>query len=323
MRDDNSEVRVLASEQWGPIGNPAALGMLREALTDRDPYVRIAAAGSLYSLKDRQGVRVLESMVAKEPAAASAADPLAQMRAIAANKVRVVALRQLGRIGREESEAIAKRALRDSNGQVRDAAATMLARFGDERRLNRFVMALESSDAGVRLQAVRALEDVATPATVRFLKPLVKDEAPSVRAAVMSALGAVGGKGVRLSIEKGLEDENALVRSKALAAIGRLGLPETKATLLKILEKPESPFMELLAVAGLARLGAQVDAVVARRALRQSDADVRLLAVEVLEARGGPGDIASLKTALGDGAPRVRVRAAAALVRLLQRKDDK
>ncbi|PIP81975.1 MAG: hypothetical protein CO113_13560 [Elusimicrobia bacterium CG_4_9_14_3_um_filter_62_55] len=322
MRNKDSEVRVLASEQWGPIGNPAALLLLRDALKDKDPYVRIAAAGSLYTLKDRRGVAVLEALVAKEPAV-SGDDPLGQMRAIAANKVRIVALRQLGRIGREESETIARRALGDADGQVRDAAAVMLARFGDERKLNGFVMALEAEDPEVRGQAVRALEEIATPATLPFLKPLAKDADARVRAGVMQALGAVGGHAVRPTLEAGLGDEDALVRAKALAALGRLGLLEARTALEKILNKPESPYMELLAVAGLARLGLKVDTLVARRALRQSDADVRLLAVEVLEARGGPGDMVALKTALNDQAPRVRVRAAAALVRLLQSKDEK
>jgi len=322
MNNKNSDVRVIATEQWGPIGNPAALGLLRNAIKDKDPYVRIAAAGSLYQLKDKRGLPILEAMVKKSPSAASANDPLAQMRSIAANKVRVVALRALGRIGREESEGVAKRALSDPDGQVRDAAATMLARFGDERRLNRFVMALESEDPGVRLQAVRALNDVATPVTLDFLKPLAKDKDAGVRAAVLGALASVGGENVRPAIEKALEDEDALVRSKALAALGRLGLETTKPAFEKILKKPESPYSELLAVAGLARLGVKVDATVARKALRQSDADVRMLAVEVLEARGGPGDIVALKSALGDQAARVRVGAAAALVRLLQSGKD-
>lgn len=321
MRNEDSEVRVLASEQWGPIGNPAALGLLREALKDKDPYVRIAAAGSLYTLKDRRGVAVLEALVAKAPKIGGA-DPLAQMRAIAANKVRVIALRQLGRIGRDESEKIARRALEDPDGQVRDAASAMLARFGDERRLNRFVMALEAEDPMVRQQAVRALEDIATPATLPFLKPLAKDADARVRAAVMQALGAVGSESARATLEASVDDEDALVRAKALAALGRLGLPASRPVFEKVLKKPESPYMELLAVAGLARLGEKVDALVARRALRQSDADVRLLAVEVLEARGGPGDVVALKSALTDQAARVRVRAAAALVRLLQRKED-
>lgn len=322
MKNKSSDVRVIATEQWGPIGNPAALGLLRKAIEDKDPYVRIAAAGSLYQLKDRRGLPILESMVKKAPLPPAPGNPLSQLRSIAANKVRVVALRALGRIGRDASERVAKLALNDSDGQVRDAAATMLARFGDERRLNSFVMALESDDAGVRLQAVRALGEVATKETIVYLKPVADDNDYYVRAAVMDALGAVGGESVRLLIEEKLKDENALVRSKALTALGALGLAKAKPALKKILEKPESPYLELLAVAGLARIGVKVDAVIARKALRQSDADVRLLAVEVLEVRGGPGDILALKTALGDRTARVRVAAAAALVRLLQSGKD-
>ena len=52
MRHDDPSVRVLAAERWGLIGNKAAASLLRRALKDANGYVRIAAAGSLFQLRD-------------------------------------------------------------------------------------------------------------------------------------------------------------------------------------------------------------------------------------------------------------------------------
>ncbi|TBR21700.1 HEAT repeat domain-containing protein, partial [bacterium] len=43
MVHEDSDVRVMAAEQWGPIGNPAAKPVLARALKDPIPAVRIAA----------------------------------------------------------------------------------------------------------------------------------------------------------------------------------------------------------------------------------------------------------------------------------------
>ncbi|MBI3297521.1 MAG: HEAT repeat domain-containing protein [Elusimicrobia bacterium] len=337
MVHEDSEARVMAAEQWGPVGNPAARSLLRRALKDASPYVRIAAAGSLLELGDSSGVKVVEAAALEGPRGAKTDGPLAAMeelRAIARNKIRATAIRALAHMAVPEALPTLRKAYGEGDAAVRDAAAAGLARLGDSTALDRLSKALADEDPGVRTKAVQALTDAATPAVVALVKPLAEDPVYQVRAAVMEALGESGSPLVLPELLGGLRDQNEMVRSKAVAALGRLGTPAAGQYLEEAKKGAANVYMELLAVAGLARLGEPVDLAPARRALYQPDVDTRLLAVEVLEAAAGRARAKSseadetaaledLETALDDAEMKVRVRAAAALVRLLQKAPAK
>jgi len=323
MLDRDNELRVLASEQWGPIGNPAAKNVLRNALKDKDPYVRIAAAGSLVQLGDKSGVAEIEKIAGTAPAApkvsGDALGALDEMRALARNKVRVVAIRALGRIGEPSSQKTLRGALGDRDGSVRDAASVALARQGDVQEVSRLLAALEDEDPAIRISAVKGLGETGSPEAVKAVRPLAEDPNSQVRAAVMEALGECGSILALADIQAGSTDQNELVRSKAVAALGRLQNPAATQFLTAARSGASNAFIELLATAGLARLGETVDLSTARRALQRGDPDVRILAIEVMETVGGVEAEESLQAELEDPEGRVRVRAAAALVKLLKR----
>ncbi|MFH1724145.1 MAG: HEAT repeat domain-containing protein [Elusimicrobiota bacterium] len=326
MLNDDSDIRVLAAEQWGPIGNRASARVLKRALKDRNANVRIAAAGSLYQLGDKSGVVEVEKIVeaAPDPPEEGASlSAVQELRYIARNKVRVVASRALGRMAEPSSVKVLEGALSDRDGAVRDAAAVALARLGSDREMGSIMDAVGSDNTQIRVKAARALGEVASvsaaPEAVRYLKALAKDPSHQVRAAAMEALGESGSVLGIEELSAGAEDQNELVRSKAVAAMGRLGAGGAVQHLEKARRTSANVFIELLAIAGLARAGEKVDLSAARRALYQHDVDTRVLAVEVLETVGGDAAIEELESALDDREMRVRVRAAAALVNLLQR----
>ncbi len=333
MVHEDSEVRVMAAEQWGPIGNPAAVPVLQRALKDSNLYVRIAAAGSLLELGDQSGVQAVEGAAAaatKPSEVKGALGALEEMRAIARNKQRITAIQALAHMGAPSSLSVVRQAAKDADAAVRDAAAAALARLGDSAALERLVAGLSSDDPAIRAKAASALSDAGTPAVLDKLKRLAEDPAYQVRAAVMEALGESGNALVLPELLGGIRDQNDMVRAKAVAALGRLGTPAAAQYLEEARHAASTVYMELLATAGLARLGEPVDRAPARRALYQPDADTRLLAVEVLEAvaarakaKGSEPDeraaLEDLETALDDAQMRVRVRAAAALVRRLQK----
>ncbi len=326
MTHEDSEVRVMAAKQWGPLGNPAAKRVLWRALQDKNDYVRIAAAESLHQLGDESGVKVLDEIIADAPKAGKgAAGALAQMRAIARNKVRAAAVLALGRIGIKGSKKSLRKALKDSDGTVRDAAAVSLARLGDGRVLGGFLAALGSGDPEIRVRAVEALGQVASPDVLDSLTPLAEDPEPEVRAAVMQTLGTIGDSRAYPTLKRGITDKQRLVRVKAMEAMGRVGDRRGAPLLQAARRGSKNAFVQLIASAGLLRLGKKVDLNTARRALSrtQADIDARLLAVEVIEAAGGDEAVGYLKLVLDDGESRVRVRAAAALVRLLRPADSR
>ena len=322
---EDPDIRVLALEQWGELGNRAVIPLLQKALKDGNRYVRIAAAGSLYQLGDTSGVKVLEAIVSEKPAKGGATEGLAAMeelRALAKNKIRVAAVRALAHMGSASSLPVLKRAQREEAGSVRDAATAGLARMGGEEELSRFLAALDDDDTGVRVEAVRALGEIATPAVTEPLQRMAKDPSYQVRAAAMEGLGATLNPAVLPVLAEGAKDQNDLVRSRAVAGLGRLQNPGAAGPLRESLGRAGNAFIEMVAIAGLARLGQEVDLGVAQRSLSQPDADTRVLAVEVLEAVGGPKAVEHLDFALDDMEMRVRVRAAAALVKLLGRRAE-
>lgn len=337
MVHEDSDVRVMAAEQWGPIGNPAAKPVLARALKDPIPAVRIAAAGSLLELGDASGVKVVEAIANAAPPATKAQGALGaleELKAVARNKTRSLALRALAHMGSPESLPALRKAAQDPDPAVKDSAAAGLARLGDSQALDRLFGGLDSDDPALRAKAAAALSESATPAVVEKLRLLAKDPVYHVRAAVMEALGSSGSPLVLPLLVAGADDQNELVRSKAVAALGRLGQPGAAQYLEEARKRAPNVYMELLAVAGLARLGEPIDNSAARRALYQPDADTKLLAVEVLEAsatraRAKGSEIEEkaaledLENALDDAEMKVRVRAAAGLVRRLQKAPAK
>ncbi|MBI5244778.1 MAG: HEAT repeat domain-containing protein [Elusimicrobia bacterium] len=320
MRHEDADIRALAAEQWGLIGNPAAVPLLKKALEDRNPHVRIAAARSLFALGDPSGVRTVEEIVATVPKTDKKDATLAaveQMRAVARNKVRVVGIRALAAMMSQTSVKALTQAAEDSDGGVRDAAALALARFG-VGDIRSFVEALSSEDPDVRAKAARSLGEIASPGIIPELELLASDKEYPVRAAAMEALGAAKVPAALEGLRKGLGDQNELVRAKAVEAVGRIpGL--ASVALLEEARKAANPHIELLAVLGLARQGEAVDTVMAERALARSDIDTRMLALDILESAGGERAVSALEMAQEDVEARVRFRAAAALLKILKK----
>lgn len=319
MVSDESEVRALAAEQWGPIGNPAAVPVLKRALKDGNAYVRIAAAASLHELGDLSGVAALEEIARQAPTPPSGDEdlkPLEEMRAIARNKIRAAAIRTLASFGRPSSLGALREAKNDPHGAVRDAAAMALARMGSVEDLARFAEAASDEDPQIREQAARALGGIGTASALAYLRPLAKDAEYAVRAAAVEGLGASVTALPELS--DAMNDQNELVRSKAVEAIGRLRSPSAIGHLRDALGKANNVYVQLLATEGLLAVGEDADLSPARRALSQPDADTRILAVRTLESARGQEATGLLETALEDRELKVRLRAAGALVRRLQ-----
>ncbi|MFA5139467.1 MAG: HEAT repeat domain-containing protein [Elusimicrobiota bacterium] len=323
MEHEDPEIRSLAAQEWSRIGNPAARGVLEGALKDKNAYVRIAAAGGLMAMGDAKGVKDVESIVSrapKLPGGTTRLAPVDEMRFITLNKVRVTAARSLGRMGAASSRDVLEKALGDDVGAVRDAAAAALARMGEPVDLQDFVFALGSEDPSVRQQAVRALGEAGLKDKVPLLAPLASDKEYPVRAEVMEALGKIGAEEALGALTKGATDQNELVRAKAIEALGLVGSREAVPTLQTARKTAGNVYVELLAISALARLGVEVGAGEAQRAVNQKDPDARILAVGTLEHIGGTAALENLETCLTDPEMKVRVRAAASLLKLLTEK---
>ena len=133
--------------------------------------------------------------------------------------------------------------------------------------------ALQSTDVGKRLEAVRLLARTGKPSA---LKQALRDEHAGVRSLAIKLLGEMGEPALPI-LKKTLREKHLYVRSdvvKALVTIGEPALP----LLETFLENTEDILIRLRVVRELSRMSESARPLL-RKALRDTDTDVRSLAV--------------------------------------------
>jgi HEAT repeat protein len=311
--DSDPEVRAAVAAEWGELGNRAAITKLKKALTDGNADVRIAAAASLLELGDIQGLVALidETKSAKTGPSASPAD---ELRRMARDAARARATLKLGETGKDAAVMALRTALRDPEGEVRDSAAIALARLGQGDSAQ-FVEALKDSDEGVRAAGAHSLGLIGRDGLEGLKKALSDDPSVSVRAEAAFALGSFDDAASVGLLAAALADKSGRVRLAAAKALARRAGPESTAALKKLADQSPAPELALVAAAALAARGIDADLGVLELTLSQKDPELRILAVDALAASRPPAAADLLAAAMrGDADPRVRVRAAAAMV---------
>jgi HEAT repeat protein len=243
--------------------------------------------------------------------------------------------------------------LDDADPARRRVALLQIAEFADDYP-QLFIAASRDADAGVRLEAARALEGNAHPAALAALLVLLDDIDAEVAVAARDALAEVRDPGAGQMLlewlDKGRDEASAARLSALLAALRKLRLPGVLAPALALLEHP-APTVRREAVGALAylrdpaalpaltaRLRGDADPVVRRAAagalvfapddatgkilpalsgaLADADWQVREEATVTLGKLSHPATLDSLLRALADPAWEVRLKAAHALGRL-------
>jgi HEAT repeat protein len=284
LSNSDARVRSQAARSWGIIGNPAAIPVLKQALRDQDDSVRIAAAYSLFELKSFSGVPILKSIIRQSSQSSSDSSPVAELRRIAHDKMRVLAIRKLFAIEGKKSEALLRSLLDDPSGEVRDAAAVGLARMGLSDFVSEFISALGSMEVPVRVAAARDLGDIGTPEALEGLTRAALDPAVDVREEVMRVLPQFPAAESAPLLTRALKDEDPRVRAQALVGLSLLSDSSSIPALKKILEDSLNSDTRLEAETGLARRGQKVDLNLPERILSASDPDLKNLALNVLGA---------------------------------------
>jgi HEAT repeat protein len=235
--------------------------------------------------------------------------------------------------GRAVTEALAAELPRTSPDR-QSYLLLALADRSDDAVLPAVVAAAGSGPQKLRLTAIGILDRLGNPASVSVLLGAAADSNADLAQAALAALARLPGSEVdaelltRLpsttgkarkvlielagqrhldralpAIVTGAEDPDAGVRAAAVQAIGILGDDKQVAGLAKLLQATQSPKeradleMALLAITG--RAGAR--AVPSLLPLAQnSDSAVRIIALRVLAAAGGPDALAAVKAAVED-----------------------
>jgi len=139
--DTDVTVRAAAAKSLGQHGDPAAIGVLREALTDSYYLVRWYVVEALGVLLDAKVIAEIKSNSSK-----FADSFYLQLQAT--------------EVSAEVSKEIEMLLKQDKNGTVRQAAADTLGRLQSKDSLESLVAALQDPDSRVRYASMRSLQRI-------------------------------------------------------------------------------------------------------------------------------------------------------------------
>ncbi|OGR41489.1 MAG: hypothetical protein A2X35_10810 [Elusimicrobia bacterium GWA2_61_42] len=315
LKSDDSDVRALSAEILGDAGNKSASGILRKLLADKDKYVRIAAARSLWELGSPAGVKTLYAIINDVPAQGPIAvtnSPLVELKVISQNKIRAKAMETLVRMKRDKAADVLFKLKNDNYGTIRDAAARELAKIGYEEELVQFTEALASEDEAIRYESAGVMGKICSAATAEPLKNLLAAEkSVRVRMAALDALKCSPGKKEALEeLLKLADDPNPTLKYKAVSVLSAIKDGRAQAKLAAVAAATSDIRLKITAQKGLILGGTPPDAATARSALGAASADIKLEALDVIAAFPEEEALPLLAEALDDTDVQVKLACA-------------
>lgn len=226
-------------------------------------------------------------------------------------RIRLAAVRALGRIGRPEVRVALERALGDSDKEVRAAAAFSLGQLGDKAVVDDLLRALDDPSYGVRRNVIEALGKAGDPKAAPALIDLLESQSADLRGEAVLALGRLEDPRATDPLIRVLGgDPDGDVRWRAAYALTDVERPQVVQALEAALTDGE-PLVVMFAAKALSKLGRKADSVPLVPALETDDWRVR---VNVLIALGSSGDEEALPVIVESlGSPIDHVRAAACI----------
>jgi HEAT repeat protein len=190
LADDNTEVRATAATTLGQLHATSAIPDLRQALSDKEIAVVLAASQALYQLRDKSAYGVYYAILMGDK---KASDGLIQSQIDRLKDPKKLALlgfqEGMGFIPYGGIGVEAYRAAKNDNSQVRAAAARFLAHDPDPMSGDALVqIALADNNANVRQAALDALADRGDPTCIERLRRNLSDPKVAVRYRTAAAI---------------------------------------------------------------------------------------------------------------------------------------
>jgi beta-lactamase regulating signal transducer with metallopeptidase domain len=252
------------------------------------------AVGSQDTTRPRRRIawkeRAFAGMIAPTPTPTPIIDPMVRAE-IASNVMQNIRPRiamQFGRAteaqdtaGTSQRVAALVTALRDSDAEVRRAAANSLGQLDDKRAVPALLAALKDADAEVRQQSAWALGQLEDHRAVSGLAAALTDGNVDVRRKAAWALGQLNDESAASALTAALHDADADVRKTSAWSLGQLELRTAPPALIEALKDSDADVRRTAAWA-LSEMGDARAVPALRLMLNDADADARRNAIHAL-----------------------------------------
>jgi HEAT repeat protein len=197
LKDGNVEVRKACVEAFSLLRTGASIKFLIHALTDEDPYIRVASALSLGRIGG-EGVF----------------DALSILSSDSDDSVRVAVSKAFGMLKDKRAVTLLIGLLSDKNGFVVTTTIESLSLIGGDEARSALLHMLSSEDKEVVRTTIMSLASFMTIEDI--LLPFLKDRDWATRMAVVEVLGHKANDVVRRELEKLLDTEDDPIVKKTI-----------------------------------------------------------------------------------------------------------
>ncbi|MBE0599182.1 MAG: HEAT repeat domain-containing protein [Desulfuromonadales bacterium] len=240
VHDADPQLRLLAAQSLGQIGDAAAIAPLMQTLADEAEEVRATAMRALTLLSNRYPRETLQILT-----------PLLDHSDA---EQRMYAVTALAGLAGEEVERHLALAMKDESPLVRRAAVRAFdGRLGGDQ-ISVLILALTDEDTEVRKLAAELLGGTGDAQALAPLGLARQDDDPWVRTAAVRSLGRLGSSGGEALVVAALGDAVGLVVIAALETLAEHDFPRYSVQIAGALEHPDaevvSAALQLLAAGG-------------------------------------------------------------------------
>jgi len=234
LSDPDAGVRQAVAIALGKLG-PTALEFLCKALRDKDVEVREAVADAIEQIgvPNDPTVQAWYWTIRYQwahivPLGAVAVEPLCLNLTHPAMDVRKNVAKALGEIGDQRATGPLLNCLRDPEWEVREAASFAVGLLHDTRAVKPLIGALTDRDPGLREAAAKALGGIGDVSAVEGLVGALRDDEWAVSQAASDALGAIGPSAIEPLINV-IRGSNTGIRKLAAETLEKVGVPDDPA----------------------------------------------------------------------------------------------
>ncbi len=292
-QDDNLTIKLRSIDLMGDLRCTGATGLLIMML--KDPYVtvRLHALGALGKINDP-----------------SATEAILESSSDADGNMRANALMILSETGNKRAQKIIKDATGDPDVWVRHQAKNAEAIFKEQRAIAKFKQNMRSTDAGLQAAALQSLVEINDERAIRTIAELLDSDNVDDRLLAIKYLAKLRGSCPISVLEKALKNNGPTVRAAIITALyqvmGQFDDPHIYDLIIeRLFDDDESVRIEASWILLVRSMnynisGKVADQIVigAARALKNKNAKVREQVISMLLNLWAPGALEPLNQAI-------------------------